>query len=106
MSEKFKNYIFDLDGTLTQHRSPLDEQNKAVLDKLGKKYKLLMVGAGGAERIYGQMGQYPIDILGNYGMQESRIVDGKFELIREEIAPVDRAFFTEQCAYLRLLRPS
>jgi hydroxymethylpyrimidine pyrophosphatase-like HAD family hydrolase len=96
-----KLICFDLDGTLTQHRSPLDEQNKAVLDKLGKKYKLLMVGAGGAERIYGQMGQYPIDILGNYGMQESRIVDGKFELIREEIAPVDRAFFTEQCAYLR-----
>ena len=92
---------FDLDGTLTQHRSPLDETNKAVLDKLGKKYKLLMVGAGGAERIYGQMGQYPIDILGNYGMQESRIVDGKFELVREEVAPVDQQFFTEQCDYLR-----
>ena len=92
---------FDLDGTLTQHRSPLDEKNKAVLDKLGKKYKLLMVGAGGAERIYGQMGQYPIDILGNYGMQESKIVDGKFVLVREEVAPVDQAFFTEQCDYLR-----
>ncbi len=92
---------FDLDGTLTQHRSPLDAKNKAVLDKLGKKYKLLMVGAGGAERIYGQMGQYPIDILGNYGMQESKIVDGKFVLVREEVAPVDQAFFTEQCDYLR-----
>ena len=96
-----KLICFDLDGTLTQHRSPLDEKNKAVLDKLGKKYKLLMVGAGGAERIYGQMGQYPIDILGNYGMQESRIVDGKFVLVREEVAPVDQKFFTEQCDYLR-----
>jgi len=96
-----KLICFDLDGTLTQHRSPLDEKNKAVLDKLGKKYKLLMVGAGGAERIYGQMGQYPIDILGNYGMQESKIVDGKFVLVREEVAPVDQAFFTEQCDYLR-----
>lgn len=96
-----KLICFDLDGTLTQHRSPLEAQNRAVLDKLGKKYKLLMVGAGGAERIYGQMGQYPIDILGNYGMQESRIVDGKFVLVREEVAPVDQAFFTEQCDYLR-----
>ena len=33
---------FDLDGTLTQHRSKLEEENKAVLDALGKKYKLLI----------------------------------------------------------------
>ena len=92
---------FDLDGTLTQHRTPLDAQNRAVLDKLGKKYKLLMVGAGGTERIWNQMGQYPIDILGNYGMQESKMIDGKFVLVREDTAPVDQAFFREQVAYLR-----
>ncbi len=92
---------FDLDGTLTQHRSPLPPENRAVLDALAKKYKLLMVGAGDAERIYRQMGNYPIDILGNYGMQESRIIDGRFELIREEISPVDQEFFTEKLTYLR-----
>jgi len=92
---------FDLDGTLTQHRTPLDAQNRAVLDKLGKKHKLLMVGAGGTERIWNQMGQYPIDILGNYGMQESKMIDGKFVLVREDTAPVDQAFFREQVAYLR-----
>ena len=96
-----KLICFDLDGTLTQHRSPLDPTNKAVLDQLGKHHKLLMVGAGGAERIYRQMGDYPIDILGNYGMQESRIVDGVFTIVREEIEPVDQAFFTEQVDYLR-----
>ena len=46
---------FDLDGTLTQHRSPLTAENRAVLDRLNEKYKILMVGAGGARRIYDQM---------------------------------------------------
>ncbi len=92
---------FDLDGTLTQHRTPLDEKNRAVLDKLGEKYKLLMVGAGATARIWNQMGQYPIDILGNYGMEESKIIDGKYVLVREDVSPVDRAFFCEKIEYLR-----
>lgn len=96
-----KLICFDLDGTLTQHRSPLEAQNRAFLEQLGKRYKLLMVGAGGAERIYNQMNGFPIDILGNYGMQESRIVDGKFVLVRETKTTVDREFFTKQCTYLR-----
>ena len=29
-----KLIAFDLDGTLTQHKTPLDPQNKAVLDRL------------------------------------------------------------------------
>ena len=84
---------FDLDGTLTHHRSGLEEENRLVLDKLSKKYKLIMVGAGGARRIYDQMGEYPIDIIGNYGMQESRMIDGKFTVIREEISKPDREYF-------------
>ena len=54
-----KLICFDLDGTLTQNRSKLEQENKELLDKLGKKYKLLMVGAGGVERIYTQMNEYP-----------------------------------------------
>ena len=92
---------FDLDGTLTQHRSPLTAENRAVLDRLNEKYKLLMVGAGGARRIYDQMEGYPIDILGNYGMQESKMVNGEFVLVREEICPVDQDFFREKIQYLR-----
>ena len=92
---------FDLDGTLTQHRSPMTSENRAVLDRLNETYKLLMVGAGGARRIYDQMEGYPIDILGNYGMQESKIVNGEFVLVREEICPVDQDFFREKIQYLR-----
>ena len=69
---KIKIIAFDLDGTLTQHRTPLDERNRAVLDKLSQKYRILMVGAGMCMRIFNQMGGYPIDILGNYGLQYSK----------------------------------
>lgn len=64
-----KVIAFDLDGTLTQHKSPLDTQNRTVLERLSQKYKLLMVGAGQCQRIFDQMGHFPVDIIGNYGMQ-------------------------------------
>ena len=92
---------FDLDGTLTQHRSKLEEENRALLEALQKKYKLLMVGAGGAERIYEQMGQFPIDIVANYGMQESKMVDGKFTIVRADISKTDRQYFIDTIDYLR-----
>ncbi len=60
---------FDLDGTLTQHKTPLCDAHRQVLDALSAQYKLLMVGAGMCRRIFEQMNRYPIDILGNYGMQ-------------------------------------
>ena len=96
-----KLLCFDLDGTLTQHRSPLEEKNRKLLDKLSKKYKIIMVGAGNAPRIYEQMGEYPIDIIANYGMQESKMIDGKFTIIREEKSNPDKAYFIEKIAYLR-----
>lgn len=96
-----KLVCFDLDGTLTQHRSKLEEANKAVLDKLQTRYKVLMVGAGGAKRIYEQMNGYPVDILGNYGMEESKMIDGKFTIVREDVCTPNREFFEEQIAYLR-----
>lgn len=64
-----KVIAFDLDGTLTQHKTPLSEEHKNVLDRLAKRYKLLMVGAGQCNRIFNQMNGYPIDIIGNYGLQ-------------------------------------
>lgn len=96
-----KLLCFDLDGTLTQHRSPLEKENRNLLDKLSKKYKIIMVGAGNAPRIYEQMGEYPIDIIANYGMQESKMIDGKFTIIREEKSNPDKAYFIEKIAYLR-----
>lgn len=67
--KNIKLIAFDLDGTLTQHKSKLSEQNRNELIRLSKKYKLIMVGAGQCRRIFEQMECFPIDIIGNYGMQ-------------------------------------
>ena len=66
---RIKLVAFDLDGTLTQHKSPLSDEARGILDALGRTRRLLMVGAGSCLRIFKQMGGYPIDILGNYGLQ-------------------------------------
>ena len=66
---KIKVIAMDLDGTLTQHKQPPTEQTRDTLIALGKKYKLLMVGAGQVYRIFNQLQQFPIDIIGNYGLQ-------------------------------------
>ena len=69
MRKQTKIIAFDLDGTLTQHKTKLGPQNQHILDQLGQRYKLIMVGAGTCQRIWNQMDQYPIDIIGSYGMQ-------------------------------------
>ena len=92
---------FDLDGTLTQHKTKLSDENRAVLDRLGEKYKLIMVGAGNAPRIYNQRGGYPIDIIGNYGMQEAHICDGELVIVRQDTVATDKEMFNEKCQYLR-----
>ena len=92
---------FDLDGTLTQHRSKLEDENRAVLNALRNKYKVIMVGAGNAERIYAQIGEYPIDIIANYGMQESKMIDGKFTVVKKITTNPDKAYFLEKAEYLR-----
>lgn len=87
-----KLMAFDLDGTLAQHKTPLGEQNRSVLERLSKKYKLLMVGAGTCSRIFNQLGKFPIDIIGNYGMQyaEYNAESGEIEVKKNKFAPVDR----------------
>lgn len=91
----------DLDGTLTQHRTPLDKEHRELLDALGKKYKIIMVAAGNARRVHTQMDAYPIDIIANYGMQESRMIDGVFTIVRDDKVDTDRDFFRRECDYLR-----
>ena len=100
---KIKLVAFDLDGTLTQHKTPLSEEHKQVLDALGKKYKLLMAGAGMCHRIFDQMNQYPIDILGNYGLQyaEYNHETKDIEIKRNEVLPCDRESVEKRVTYLR-----
>jgi len=96
-----KLIAFDLDGTLTQHKSPLSNEHRDLLNQLAEKYRLLMLGAGNCDRIYRQMQEYPIEIIGNYGMQHSIIENGSFKLIKDHKSPVDREFFTSTIEALR-----
>lgn len=98
-----KLIAFDLDGTLTQHKTPLGEKNRAVLDRLAKKYSLLMVGAGQCARIFNQMGHYPIDIIGNYGLQFCRYNSntGGLDVIFDKCLHCDRESVKERVDSLR-----
>ena len=96
-----KVVAMDLDATLCQHRSPIPEKNLAALRKLDAAYKCVMIGAGNAPRIHKQMGGYPIDIVGNYGMQTAVGADGNFRIVKAVTNEVDRAFFREKTDALR-----
>lgn len=105
---KIKLIAMDLDGTLTQHKEQLDDEHKAALDMLGKKYKLLMVGAGKIGRIFNQMNQYPIDIIGNYGLQYAKYnsATGELDIVRDLTFVANRdeidkkvTFFREKYGY-------
>ena len=102
MSE-IKLIAFDLDGTLTQHKTPLDPVNKAVLDRLREKYVLLMVGAGACYRIFNQMGKYPIDVFGNYGLQLGKYnpETGELDMVKDLRLPCDRESVSARITMLR-----
>ena len=103
MYNNIKVISMDLDGTLTQHKTPLTLKHRAVLTLLSKKYKLLMVGAGQVMRIFNQLEAFPVDIIGNYGLQygkynsETKTMD----IIRDEIFPCDREAVTAKINALR-----
>lgn len=100
---KIKVVAMDLDGTLTQHKQPLDDAHKAALDALARKYRLLMVGAGQVMRIFNQLGKYPIDVIGNYGMQygEYDEITGEIKIIRDIRTPTDRETAERKVTSLR-----
>ena len=100
---KIRLIAFDLDGTLTQHKTKLSAEHRQVLDALSKKYKLLMAGAGMCPRIFAQMDRYPIDILGNYGLQFARYNAEKddLEIVRNTVLPCDRESVAARITALR-----
>lgn len=102
-TSKIKLVAFDLDGTLTQHKTPLCEEHRQILDLLGEKYQLLMAGAGMCRRIFEQMNHYPIDILGNYGLQyaEYNPQMKEIEIKKSIVLPCDRASVEERVRKLR-----
>ena len=98
-----KLIAFDLDGTLTQHKEPLTEENRRVLDALAQRYQLLMVGAGQTRRIFRQLGEYPIDIIGNYGLQYARYDTENCDLqvVRDLQLPCERESVAQRITQLR-----
>lgn len=100
--KKIRVVAMDLDGTLTQHKSPLTPENRDALDALGRRYKLLMAGAGQVMRIFNQM-RYPIDIIGNYGLQygEYDEENDTMRILRDAVLPCDRAEAERRAAVLR-----
>lgn len=103
MYENIKLVAFDLDGTLTQHKSKLSPEARATLEALNKKYKLLMVGAGMCLRIFNQMDQFPIDVLGNYGLQyaEYNPDTKELEIKENNVLPCDRESVDKRVTMLR-----
>ena len=103
MYEKVKVIAMDLDGTLTQHKTPLSPQHREILTFLSKRYKLLMVGAGQVMRIFNQLEQFPIDVIGNYGMQYGKYdaETGTLRIVRDMALECDREAVAEK---IRLLR--
>ena len=98
-----KLIAMDLDGTLAQHKQPMPSATKDALIALSKEYKLVMVGAGQITRIWNQMEQFPIDIIGNYGLQYAEYnPDTKaLDMKRDLIFPCDKESVDKRVSLLR-----
>ena len=98
-------FAFDLDGTLTEHRTWISDENLSVLDFLvSRGIKLAVVGAGRARRIFTQLREYPnIDIIGNYGLQFAVYNDenADIEFKRDICLPCDTAGIEKRVAEAR-----
>lgn len=101
--EKIKVVAMDLDGTLTQHKQPLTPENRAALEALSAKYQLVMVGAGQVMRIFNQLEQFPIDVIGNYGLQYGKYNPNtkQLDIQRDLVFPCDRKSVDKRVTMLR-----
>ncbi|MBQ8208171.1 MAG: HAD hydrolase family protein [Clostridia bacterium] len=103
LHRNIKVIALDLDGTLTQHKQPLEPANKEALDRLAEKYTLLMVGAGQVMRIWNQLGRMHLDIIGNYGLQYGKYDAEKddMDIIRDLTFDCDRESIEAKVTMLR-----
>ncbi len=103
MLNNIKAIAMDLDGTLTQHKTPISPEHRKILSELSKRYKLLMVGAGQVMRIFNQLEGFPIDIIGNYGMQYG-VYDPKTQtinIVKDVTLPCDKQSVTDKINFMR-----
>ncbi len=101
---KKKVLVFDLDGTLTEHRTWISDENTEMLDALKNRgYRILVCGAGAARRVFAQMRKYPVDIIAKYGLQYAKYRDdiGGIELIRDLVLSCDKVSVEERILMFR-----
>lgn len=107
--QNIKLIALDLDGTLTQHKTKVEESNRQALEALQRSYRLVMVVAGTCERVYNQLDRFPVDIIGNYGLQESTIIrcgeEEQLQILRDTKVEIDRAEVIRRIEELRRLTP-
>lgn len=98
-----KLIAFDLDGTVTQHKSKLCDDNRKVLEELASKYKVIFVGAGSCERINTQLNGFHTEIIGCYGMETGKYNSEKdtFEVVERLKVSVDKVDISEKVNKLR-----
>ena len=94
---KIKLIAFDVDGTIAEHKQPLEQENRRVLENLSKRYKLLIVGSRRVVNIDLQL-KFPIDVLGNYGMEygEYNYQTKKVDLIYSHSQPCNEEEITKK----------
>ena len=88
---------------MTQHKTKLSLEHREVLFRQAEKYKLLMAGAGMCRRIFEQMDHFPVDILGNYGMQYAlyRPEQEDIEIVENITLPCDKDSVEARVTMLR-----
>lgn len=96
-----KVIAMDMDGTITQHKSALEKQNRETIKRLREKYRVVIIGAGTCKRIDAQLKLSDIDIIGSYGMQSASVVDNQFILMENTQMEVDHKSIEERVKYLR-----
>lgn len=96
-----KVIAFDLDGTLTQHKSIINKDNLEVLKELSKLYNVLIVGAGSCERISKQLYDVDLEILGQYGLEYASLSNDKLSFIRRTNVDVDKDYYSSIVEKLR-----
>jgi hydroxymethylpyrimidine pyrophosphatase-like HAD family hydrolase len=60
-----------------------------------------MCGAGNVARVFNQMGNYPIDLIGNYGMMHAKVENGELVITKQVVNEVDKEFFLRETNRLR-----
>ena len=82
MKKKINIIVFDMDGTLVESR--LDNVSEEVKDYLRKLkdlgYKLIILSSGNVNRLYSQIRDVDLTLLGNFGSERAEIKNGQLVL--------------------------